>query len=100
MSGGRRASESFVGDRHFVITPSDTVNFTDPDATPNIPNAQVLRPIDACVVVLSAGTVALVDTHGTVVNWVISTVPFMIPVRARRVNLTNTTPGINLIGVW
>jgi hypothetical protein len=98
MSGGRRASESFVGDRHFAITPSNTVNFTDPDPANNAGGQAT--PIDACVVVLdtTSVTVSLVDTHYTAVTWTV-TGPFAIPVRARRVNATGTT-ATNLVGVW
>lgn len=92
MAGGRRASEAFVGDRHFVIAPSDTVNFVD-TATPP-------KPIDAAVAVLTVGTVVVVDTAGVAVPWVVAAVPFVIPVRARRVNLTGTTGGLTLIGVY
>lgn len=92
MSGtGRRSSQSFVGDRHFVITPSDSVNFLE---------AGTNKPIDAAVVALTAGTVVVVDTAGVAVSWVISAVPFAIPVRARRVNATGTTGGMTLMGVY
>jgi hypothetical protein len=92
MSSGRRASAAFVGDKHFVPTPSDTVNFTDPD--------DATKPIDAAIAVLSVGNVAVVDTAGRAVTWVIAAAPFVIPVRARRVNVTNTTGGITLVAVY
>lgn len=98
MSGGRRASESYVGDRHFVITPSNTVNFVDPDPANNASGGST--PINACVAVLDAASVdvVIVDTHGTAVKWTV-TGPFIIPVKAIRVNATNTT-ATNLIGIW
>lgn len=99
MSGGRRASEAYVGDRHFVITPSNAAvdNWKDTDATGNLGG---LTPINACVMVCDAGpvTVALVDTHNTVVTYTVSG-PFVIPTKAVRVNSTGTT-ATNLIGIW
>ena len=88
---GRNANEAFVGDFHFVITPSDTVNFVDPD------NAD--KQIDAIVMVMSAGTVVIVDTRGRALPYTFTTVPAIVPLRARRVNAAGTTGGMTLYGI-
>jgi hypothetical protein len=74
-----------LGTRQFAVTPSNSVDFTT-------------GPAIVCV--MTAGTVEIVSMDGDVVDWVVNTVPFIIPVIAKRVNVTNTTGGINLIGIY
>lgn len=82
MSGtGRRSGQAFIGEHHFDVVPSDTVNFVDVDN----------RQVDAAVVVWGAGNVVAVAISGAVVTWPVTVIPFTIPVRLRRVNATGTT---------
>lgn len=84
---------SLIADGHTSIVRSDTVNITDP--------AGNALPHGCVVVVLAAGNVSIHDSFGNDVTWIVANVPYAIPVRALRVNNTNTNvANANMVGVY
>lgn len=87
---GLSSPYALVADAAFGITPSDTVSFA--------PLTGGLSR-DAAIFVGGTGVVTLVDSMGNVQAFTIAAVPFVIPIRATRVNSTGTTATL-LVGMY
>lgn len=80
----RDPSNGASGEKFFAITPSNTVDF-----------AFTVRGI----YVGATGDVAAVNEDGTAVTFVGVPTGFILPIRANRVNVTNTTAS-SLVGLY
>lgn len=81
---GKSVELSSPGSHHFAITPSDATDFT---------------VMARGIYVGTGGDVAIVTSDGTAVTYVGAASGSVIPMRAKRVNSTNTTAD-DLVGMW
>lgn len=86
---GLSSPYALVADGHFAITPSDSVNFAAING----------KIAEAAIFVGVAGTVTVLSAQGEAVQYTVTNVPYVIPIRARRVNFTGTSAS-GLVGMY